>query len=87
MKSFALSMLIIAASAINVNFIDGSDKMAPAELPWGDINPKLPHNVNVSDYQADSPKGYEVKAQLPNSENILLTNQEKLEIVMQKSHH
>ena len=63
MKSFALSFLMMTASA--VTFIDKSDRIgeAPVDLPWDKVNPKFGKVVDEDEYNKGQPKGYEVKAQ------------------------
>ena len=65
MKSFALSFLMITASA--VSFIDKSDRIidgqAPVDLPWDKVNPKFGKVVDEDEYNKGQPKGYEVNVQ------------------------
>ena len=66
MKSFALSALIMTVSAVNLSFIDHSDRIVeskPTDLPWETINPKFGKMVDEETYGKGQPKGYEVKAQ------------------------
>ena len=65
MKSFALSFLMVTASA--VRFVDGSDRIvmgeAAADLPWDTVNKSIGKMVDEDEYNKGQPKGYEVKAQ------------------------